>query len=190
METEQVNQPIVDTNIHRIAHIGVVVLDAVKSAKAYAKIFGIGPWLFFDFKPPMATCDCLHGIPVAKGTDFRVKAAMADYGGLQSELLEPVYGSSTHMEFLKIHGQGIHHISFDEVDDHDDIVSALENEGIEVEMSGIIGDASRFTYLAAQESLSMVLECVKVDSKIENTAVPYATYPPSDTRKYQGKTEL
>jgi hypothetical protein len=83
------------------------------------------------------------------------------------------------MEFLKTHGQGVHHISFDIVDDHDAIVSAMAEAGVEVEMSGIIGGSHRFTYLATQDTLSTVLECVKEDPHLESTATPYGTYPPT-----------
>jgi hypothetical protein len=176
---EPEEQGVIDLEGKKIAQVGIVVADAEQIARNYWEIFGIGPWLLFDFKPPMATGDCLHGIPVAEGTDFLVKAAMADYAGLQIELLEPVYGSSTHMEFLKTHGQGVHHISFDIVNDHDALVSAMASAGIEIEMSGIIGGSHRFTYLATQDSLSTVLECVKEDPRIESTAMPYGTYPPS-----------
>ncbi|MBW2369182.1 MAG: VOC family protein [Deltaproteobacteria bacterium] len=162
----------------RIVQIGIVVEDAEKVARTYWDLLGIGPWMFFDFKPPMATCDRFHGLPTMGGSDFHIKVAMADLDDMQIELLQPVYGPSTHMDFLKQHGQGVHHISFDAIDDHDKLVSTLRAQGIEIEMSGIIGGANRYTYLAAQKEIGTILECVKVDPEVESTVAPYGTFPP------------
>jgi hypothetical protein len=163
----------------KIAQVGIVVSDAEKVAKNYWKIFGIGPWTLIDFMHPTTTCDYFHGIPAAKGFDFKVKAAIAEFNGLEIELLEPVYGPSTHMDFLKTHGQGVHHISFHIVDDHDEIVEAMAKEGIDIEMAGVIGGSSRYTYLSTQDSLCTILECLKVDPNSSGTVMPYGTYPPS-----------
>ena len=163
----------------KIAQVGIVVSDAEKVAKNYWKIFGIGPWTLIDFMHPTTSCDYFHGIPAAEGFDFKVKAAIAEFNGLEIELLEPVYGPSTHMDFLKTHGQGVHHISFHIVDDHDEIVEAMAKEGIDIEMAGVIGGSSRYTYLSTQDSLCTILECLKVDPNSSGTVMPYGTYPPS-----------
>ena len=45
-----VMQPAVDIKDNPIIQIGFVVRDAVKMAKRYAEIFGIGPWNFVEGK--------------------------------------------------------------------------------------------------------------------------------------------
>lgn len=161
-----------------IVQVGIVVKDAERAAQRYWEILGIGPWLLIDFKPPHVSNGLLHGISMSD-VDIHVRAAIADHGKVQFELLEPVIGPSTHMEFLKRHGEGIHHVSFGEVDDHDEVVSALESHGIGIEMTGLLGGAATFTYMATQKDLAAIFELVKIHPGIENTLVPYGTYPPS-----------
>jgi len=162
----------------KIAQIGFVVADVEKIARNYWEIFGIGPWTFLDYKPPVASMDCLHGVPVFEGTNFHIKVALADFNGMKLELIQPVEGPTPHMDFLKTRGPGVHHLSFDAVDDHDQLVAALGSSGIQVEMSGIVGGAARYTYLATQNSLHTILECVKATPGMESTAMPYGIYPP------------
>jgi len=163
-----------------IRQVGIVVEDAEKTAKNYWQMFGIGPWMFVDFKPPFISDGILHDIAMFDGIDFHVKAALADFGDMQIELLEPVAGPSTYMEFLRTHGQGVHHLSFGEAEDHDEVVSVLKNHWIDIEMSGVLGTAIRFTYMATQKELGTIFEVIKTNKDKTVTLVPYGSYPPSD----------
>ena len=64
MSGENTHQTVVDVKDKRIVQLGVVVKDAVKSAKRFSKMFVGGPWVFFDSIPAEAT---LHGEPVPEG---------------------------------------------------------------------------------------------------------------------------
>ena len=81
------------------------------------------------------------------------------------------------MEFMRTVGQGIHHLSFDRIDDHDEIIKGFTGLGYEIEASGSLGGATGFTYIATQSDLGTVFEAVKVDPSKESTIVPYGTYP-------------
>jgi hypothetical protein len=163
----------------QIRQIGIVVADAEKTAQNYWELFGIGPWMLVDFKPPHVKDVTLHGISMGHDLDFHVRAALADFGEMQIELLEPVSGPSTYREFLDTYGQGIHHVSFGECKDHDEVVSILQGHGIDIEMDGILGNAIRFTYMATQKELGTIFEALKIDPDIPITLVPYGTYPSS-----------
>jgi len=116
------HNPIVNTKDKKIDQIGIVVKDAAKTAIKYSEIFGIGPWIFLDF----AASDMKfkkENIPEGSSV---VRAALTNIGKIQIELLQPLYGSGTHASFLKERGEGIHHVSFGMVDDHDKAVSALK----------------------------------------------------------------
>jgi catechol 2,3-dioxygenase-like lactoylglutathione lyase family enzyme len=162
-----------------IKQIGIVVEDAEKAARIYWDLFGLGPWMFVDFKPPNISDVKLHNINMIDGADFHVRAALADFGNMQIELLEPVKGPSTYMEFLKTYGQGVHHVSFGESKDHNELVSAMQNQGFEIEMTGVLGNALRFTYMETQKDLGTIFEVIHTDPEIEITLLPYGTYPPS-----------
>ena len=166
----------VDTQGKKIAQIGIVVEDVDAAARNYWELLGIGPWTLIDFEPPHVSGAVFHGIPVIH-PDFCVKAALADHGNVQIELLQPVSGPGTHMEFLKRRGQGIHHLSFGLVDDHDDCVARLESQGIEIEMTGLLGGFAVFTYMASQEQLGTIYEFVKNVPGTPTALAPHGVYP-------------
>ncbi|MFC2031482.1 VOC family protein [Chloroflexota bacterium] len=170
----------VETAGKRIAQIGIVTEDAEGMARRYWELFGIGPWLLFEWRPPVGEAKVLHGVPVQPGVETVIRAAIADHPNLQIELLEPVTGPSTHMEYLRTHGPGPHHLSFDIVEDHDETVEALGAEGIVVEMQGLAGPAYQYTYMATQRQLATVWELVKFFPEEDVDAGMYGTYPQSE----------
>lgn len=170
---------IMDLQGKRIVQVGIVVEDVEQTARNYWELLGVGPWSFLHFQPPHLTDCFLHGIPVREA-DFGVKAAIANLGDLQFELLEPTRGVSTHMEFLKAQGSGVHHLSFGAVRNHDEILADLEEEGVEPESSGVIGGASTFTYLATRDELGTIWELVKGEPGEISSLKPYGGYPPAD----------
>jgi catechol 2,3-dioxygenase-like lactoylglutathione lyase family enzyme len=169
---------IADLEGRRIAQVGIEVNDAKAKARRYWEIFGMGPWSFIDFQPPYFKGRVLHDIPMSE-EGSRVIGAIAKHENLQLELLQPVSGAGTHMEYLKTKGEGVHHLSFGVVDDHDRTVSAFGEMGVGIEMSGILGGATWFTYLESQKDLGTVFELVKSDPEAESTLEIYGTYPPS-----------
>jgi hypothetical protein len=163
-----------------IDQIGIVVENAEETAKNYWELLGIGPWMLIDFKPPHLTDVTLHGISVNDHVNLHTRAALAQFGELQIELLEPVKGPSTYMEFLKSRGQGIHHVSFGRITDHDEWVSGFEKIGIETESTGLLGGSINFTYMETQQDLGTIFEALKVDPDKKNTLTAYGTYPPAE----------
>jgi len=169
----------IDIHGKEIKQLGIIVEDTEETAKNYWELLGVGPWILIDFKPPHLTDCTLHGIDVNDDINLHTKAAIAQMGELQIELLQPVKGPSTYMEFLKTRGQGIHHVSFDRLEDHDELISGLRSMGIEVESSGLLGGALTFTYLDTQKDLGTIFEALKADPAKKNTITAYGTYPPS-----------
>jgi methylmalonyl-CoA/ethylmalonyl-CoA epimerase len=47
-----------------------------------------------------------------KKTPMSLKMAFADIGGVQIEWIQPIKGSSVYDEFLKKHGDGVHHLAY------------------------------------------------------------------------------
>ena len=164
-----------------IVQLGVVVGDAEAMAKRYWELLGIGPWVLIDFQPPHVAEGRLHGVRMRDEGEFHIRGAMANLGEMQFELLEPAAGPSSHREFLKTHGDGIHHLSFGVAEDHDEMLEGFEAAGVEVEMTGRLGGAVNFTYVASQGDLGTILEFVKPIPGAENTLVPYGTYPPAES---------
>ena len=163
-----------------IKQLGIVVENAEETARNYWEILGVGPWMLLDFKRPHLTDVTLHGITIHDEVNLHTKAAIAHLGDLQIELLQPVKGPSTYREFLKTRGQGIHHLSFAQIEDHDEMISGYNRMGIETESTGLIGGAITFSYLATQKDLGTIFEALKIDSSKRNTLTAYGTYPPAE----------
>lgn len=159
-----------------IVQIGIVVEDIEEATRHYWELLGIGRWLLVDLKPPHLADVLFHGIPVTH-RDTCIKIAVANQGKIQLELLQPVSGPSTHMDFLKTQGQGIHHFSFGPVEDHDECISRLTAQGIEIEMTGLL-NGSTFSYMETQKDLGTIYEFVKPQPGAGTGLAPRGFYPP------------
>jgi hypothetical protein len=163
-----------------IVQLGIVVQDAEAMAKRYWETLGIGPWMLLDFEPPHVAEGRFRGVRMRDEGEFLIRAAVANLGEMQFELLQPALGPSSHMDFLKTHGDGVHHLSFGAVEEHDEMLEAFQELGIEVEMTGKLGGAAIFTYVASQGDLGTILEFVKGIPGAASTLAPYGTYPPAE----------
>ena len=114
-----------------INQICIDVWDAQKVAENYWNILGIGPWEIYSWEAPLVYDRTYHGKP----TWGREKMALAQVGGVQLELMEPVDGDSVHRDFLMEHGEGLHHLNF-LVDDVDATAEILAREGFPSVQSG------------------------------------------------------
>ena len=70
---------------------------------------GIGPWKIYTFDPSNTTNQTYRG----KACEFTLKVCFAVLDSIVWELMEPVSGPTIMSDFLKEHGEGIHHIAFD-----------------------------------------------------------------------------
>jgi len=171
--TEQ--QPVVDMKNQKIVRIGIVVVDAANTAKRYSDIFGVGPWLFYDLT---ATDTTFHGKPLGD-VEVGVRMAVANLTGLEIELIQPLYGPGTHMEFFQKHGEGVHHISFGAVEKYDAVVSGLQSKGIGIEMQGTLGDAVNFSFMDTVQELGTAFEIVMPPSPgVSAELIPWGIYSP------------
>jgi catechol 2,3-dioxygenase-like lactoylglutathione lyase family enzyme len=176
MEGQTTQQSLAVAKNLKITQIGIVVADASKTARHYSEIFGIGPWLFRDLTP---TDVSLHGEVIGNdGGCFR--EALAALKDIEIKLIEPLYGPGAHMEFLRKHGEGIHHLSFGAVDDPDALISGLKKAGIDIEMQGTLGGAHVFSYMDAGRELGTSFEIVKSALPGASTGIePWGVYEPS-----------
>ena len=77
------------------------------------------------------------------------------------EILQPIEGPSIYKEFLEKRGEGLHHVSV--VSPKEDVHAALNDfkkQGIEVAMSGSLGQDIEFYYMDTDPILKMVAETV------------------------------
>lgn len=150
---------LVNVQDKEVIQLGIVVDDIQRFASNYTDLFGIEDWDFPEFSPTPAWHGIYRDLPMT-GARFRLNAGLAMHGKMQVELLQPVSGVSTHMDFLNRYGNGIHHVSFGLIPDHDALVSKLQGGGIEIEMAGQVGAGAWFTYLRCADQLGTIYEMV------------------------------
>lgn len=90
-------------------HIGVLVKDIEEAIQYYSSKFNIGPWQNFGELQENAE---YYGKP----HKLCYKAAMAPFGKLELELIQPTAECSVFADDLKARGEGVHHVCI-EVED-------------------------------------------------------------------------
>jgi catechol 2,3-dioxygenase-like lactoylglutathione lyase family enzyme len=117
-----------------INQVAIVVENLERVAENYRTILGIGPWAIYNWEAPLVYSRKYRG-QVAWA---REKIALVQVGGVQLELVQPVEGPSIYADWLKEHGEGLHHINF-LVDDVDEAEAILAEQGFPSLQSGKFG---------------------------------------------------
>lgn len=140
-----------------MVQVGVVVRDIEKTARNFAKIFGV------DMPHISLTDNRDKALTEYKGqpTEARAKLAFIDMGGMQLELIEPDDHPSTWKEFLDKHGEGIHHIALN-VKGMKETVAYLENNGMPLVQKGEY-TGGRYAYIDSSDKLGMIIELLEND---------------------------
>jgi len=155
----------------RITQVAVVVKDLRKTMEAYTRVLGWQPWNVYEHAPPILHHQELHGKP----TNYSMLGAEVHCNPIDFEILQPLDGPSIYKEFLEQHGEGLHHVSV--VNTEENVDQALEDfkkNGVEVMMSGRLGEGIRFYYMDTEPVLKMVAETV---SGHAISMKPIYTYP-------------
>ena len=140
-----------------VVQIGIIVKDAEKTASAYAEAFGIlKPAIVPIADDAFANTNYRGQSSTAKG-----KAAFFDLGPIQMELIEPVGAPSTWEEFLRTHGEGIHHIAF-KTKDMEEAQKILALKGMETIQQGG-WDGGQYAYVDCSKQLGTILELLHYD---------------------------
>jgi methylmalonyl-CoA/ethylmalonyl-CoA epimerase len=88
-----------------VGQIGVVVENLDRTIAFYESVFGLGPFETMELEAPNVW---------DRGEEKHIKArlAFATMGQIELELIHILEGDSFHLEFLRKHGEGIHHLGF------------------------------------------------------------------------------
>jgi len=106
-------------------HMAIVVKDIEKAVAFYSKAFGLK---FEEIAQHALPPDV---ITRGKPTPYTMKVTFAQMGPIRLELVQVVEGECIYTEFLKKHGEGVHHLGF-EVADLDKEVANAEAQGLEM----------------------------------------------------------
>jgi methylmalonyl-CoA/ethylmalonyl-CoA epimerase len=138
-----------------ITQIGVVVRDLRKTVETYYDTLGWGPWNIYLAEPPLLHDTMLRGKP----TEFTFMNAEAHVGPVDFEFIQPLEGPSIYKEWLDQHGEGVHHIAcMGTGSNYEENLENFEKMGLQVLMSGEIGEDIKFYYLDSEPMLKIILE--------------------------------
>jgi len=138
--------------VRKINQIGIVVKDLEKAVKFYQDFLGIS----FNIIPrPPESCE-LHG----QTSNFCLKTALGNVDGTQVEIIQVMEGQTAHTEYLKQHGEGVHHFGYF-VDDLDAELAKCTSMGI-----GIISKGefmrTKWAYLDSESVSGIVHEFIEL----------------------------
>ena len=108
----------------KLNHIGLLAKDCEEAVKHINEILGELNWEYFDYFFPQET--------VFIGKQFHLKTAVANFGPMDFEILQPYDGEGSYLQgALEELGPGLHHIAyfFDTVDEMMEHVEKLEKNG-------------------------------------------------------------
>jgi hypothetical protein len=89
------------------------------------------------------------------------RIAIADFGPIAIELIQPVTGESIYTEFLAKHGEGVHHLGFrmESAEDYGRALAHFEAAGFPTAQSGRRDDLS-YDYMDTEPALGTYVELV------------------------------
>ncbi len=158
------SQPVI--SVTKLEQVCIVVRDLDKSMKFMWNTFGIGPW---DIN--IRSADSMRDMTYrGKPACFSYKVAVTHnrLGGMQIELIEPVEGDNIYSDFLREHGEGIHHLGWytvDSVETFTETTMTLQKAGFPCIMSARTHRGA-FAYFDTTRVLNTILELVWRDPSI------------------------
>jgi 4-hydroxyphenylpyruvate dioxygenase-like putative hemolysin len=161
-----------EIKVDAITQVGIVVRDVDKVVENYWNILGIGPWKVHTYPPPHIRNRRYHGKPVY----FVVKAAHAQVGAVELELMQTIEGHTVYDDFLAAHGEGVHHVQYrvssaEEVYRHIDLMT---EKGFPSLQDGYFGDNGAWSYFDTESALGVSWEPVH---EADNFYGPVVRYP-------------
>ena len=159
--------------IEGIVQIALVVEDLEAAVREWHDRFGVGPWHFYTYGPPLVKRMTRHGEPC----EYRMKVALANVGPMRIELIETMEGDTVYAEFVRDHGYGVHHLGV-LVDDMEEALTRARAAGLTMTQDGAgfgpDGDG-HYAYLDTEPLMGTTIELIQ---RPKRRAAPEKVYPP------------
>jgi len=116
-------------DFQKFIHVGIVVHSIERTLQQMHRFLTADQYRINAFPPEGASKDevqlCYHG----EKTWFTAKFCFIVMGDTELELIEPLEGDSVWKDFLREHGEGIHHLKF-EVVSLNETIRAFRQQGV------------------------------------------------------------
>lgn len=153
-----------------VLQVAVVVKNLDESMKNYWEIYGVGPWTVYDFNPSTVS----NMIIDDKREDYAMRLALCNIGKVQWELIEPQDDKSIYADFLKKHGDGLHHVAFG-VENYDQAMAHFRERGMRVCQGGTWHGLT-YTYFDCEDTFAAIAEIYNTPPDFQWPRAD-ATYP-------------
>lgn len=155
---------------NKMLQVGIVVRDVRKSMRRWSDLYGIGPWSLYRLGPGRIDQLQVKGKPV----DFAMEVALAWIGEVEIELIQPLDKRSIYHEFLRKHGEGLHHLGMGTADAAG-VRSFLQERNLKALQSGRWSNET-WSYFDAREDLGVIFELFQREGD-----AAFAAPPPDET---------
>ena len=147
-----------DKIFKQVNQIGIVSNNIEKTVKFYEEILGIPPFFIIDRKDQEAIYN-------GEKIKFSTKTATARFGPLQVEINEIYEGVTPHTDWIRRHGEGLHHFGC-YVDNIEDTLKKVESFKIMSFFSGeVSGLGIKFAYLDTESIFGYIYELIELPKK-------------------------
>jgi methylmalonyl-CoA/ethylmalonyl-CoA epimerase len=140
----------------KLDHLAVVVKDMDKALAFYSKAFGIK---FEEVQQHDLPPDVIYK---GKPSPYTMKVTFGKMGLVRLEMVQVVKGQCIYTDFLKQHGEGLHHLGF-EVEDLEKEAANAKSQGLKMicylKMVGIMA----FAHFDATKTIGLRIELVQKD---------------------------
>jgi methylmalonyl-CoA/ethylmalonyl-CoA epimerase len=135
-----------------IIQVGILVRDVEETARKLEKLIGIGP---FHILEPEYRDLTLHGKPAR----FKIKIGLAKAGGIQIELMQPLFGETIYDEYAERKGYGLHHVAI-RAENMEQSINEMKSRGFNVIQSGN-RPGVKWAYLDTEKETGVIFELVE-----------------------------
>ena len=119
----------------RIHQIGFIVKDIEKAMQKWLDVLNVGPWTVIELNDKNCRNCIENGEPST--APFKFVVAVAMFGEVQIELMQPFYGVKIYQDFLDKHGEGLQHFKeFIPEDKMEETVKGYADKGLGVIRQG------------------------------------------------------
>jgi len=162
--------------IAKINQVAMVVRDLEAAVRSYWEQFGIGPWRIIEFNAETVREMTYRG----KTQPYAMRIALAMQGDLQLELIESLQGPNIYEDFLRDHGEGMHHFGI-VVPDVRAAMQDMEARGYTMIQSGlgtgVQGDGG-YAYFETERQIATTIELIELPKE---RVAPARIYPADAT---------
>jgi methylmalonyl-CoA/ethylmalonyl-CoA epimerase len=155
--------------------LGFVVPSVDDAAKVWWENYGVGPWRIWNLGPGTIDDPEIDGSP----SEYSMRLAIANWGEMEVELLEPLDQHSIYAQSLAAHGgkPHLHHVLARPID-YAAAVGEFADRGYAPTMGGRIAGET-FHYFGTEDEVGTVIELGHLPEEVEYLDIPVKeeTYP-------------